>query len=176
MVLQNNIKQQRALGTQCMAWIPSMSLQMFKVASMGPVFTQTLINGSKCCVMWAHGPIHFCCLSTVSTCLTIDEHRVGLFQEWIPDHCASTLRKSHYLEHTHPTLQVMRVSRQCSLPWKLCVSEHKVICIFMLHFQSGITPWSLSVDLKHILYLLILIGFHLYYILKLYIHIKRHYI
>ena len=34
------------------------------------------------------------------------------------------------------------------LPWKLCISGHKMIWTFMLHFQSRITPWSLSVHIK----------------------------
>ena len=44
------------------------------------------------------------------------------------------------------------VGLQCYLPWKQCISGYKVIWKFMLHFQSGITTWSLSVDLKLTLY------------------------
>ena len=47
-------------GTQYMARIPSMSQQMFEVASMGPMFTQTPINGSKCCVIWVVLPVRVC--------------------------------------------------------------------------------------------------------------------
>ena len=132
-------------GTQYMAWILSMSQQMFEVASMGSMFTQTPINGTKCCVMWVvlpvrvRGSVHSCCLSTVSTCLAIYEHHLGLFLEWIPDLCASTLFNSHYLQHTQPTLQFKRGCRQCHLPCKLCISGHKVIWTFILHSQSGIT-------------------------------------
>ena len=41
---------------------------------------------------------------------------------------------------------------QCHLLWELCISGHKVIWTFMLHFQWGFIPWSLSVDLKLTLY------------------------
>ena len=139
-------------------WIPSMSQQMFEVSSMGPMFTQTPINGSKCCVMWVmlpvrvRGSVHSCCLSTVSTSLAIHERHLGLFLEWLLNYCASTSLNSHYQQHTQPTLEIMRDSRQCYLPWKLCISGHRVIWTFALHFQFGITPWSLSVDLKLTLY------------------------
>ena len=96
------------------------------------------VSGAAC------GSIHSCCLSTVSTCLAIHERHLGLFQEWLLDYCPSTSLNSHYLQHTQPTPQVMRDSCQ----WKLCISGHKVICTFILHFQSGITLWSLSADLK----------------------------
>ena len=98
--------------------------------SMESIFTQMLINGSKCCVMWVvlparvRGSVHSCCLSTVSTCLAIHEHHLGLFLEWIPYHCASVLLNSHYLQHTQSTLQVLRDCRQCHLPWKLCIFGH----------------------------------------------------
>ena len=110
------------------------------------MFTQTPINGSKCCVMWVvlpvrvRGSVHSCCLSTVSTCLAIHEHHLGLFLEWIPDHWVSTLLNSHYLQHAQPTLQVMRNCRQCHLPWKLCISVHKVKWTFLHHFKSAIIP------------------------------------
>ena len=87
---------------------------MFKVACMGPMFIQTPINGFKCCVMWVVlairvcGSVHSCCLSTVSTCFAIQEHRLDVFLELIPDHYASALLNSHYQQHTRPTLQVMR--------------------------------------------------------------------
>ena len=99
-------------GTQYMAWIPSMSQQMFKVSSMGPMFTQMPINGSKCCVMWValpvrvRGSVHSCYPLTVSTCLAIHKHHLGLFLEWILEHYASTLLNSYYLQRTQPTLQV----------------------------------------------------------------------
>ena len=47
---------------------------------------------------------------------------------------------------------LFNVDLQCHLPWKLCISGHKVIWTFMLNFQSGFTSWSLSVDLKFTLY------------------------
>ena len=119
----------------------------------GPLFTQTPINGSKCCVVWVvlpvrvDGSVHSCCLSTIPTCLDIHEHHLGLFLEWTLNHCASTLLNSHYLQYRQPTLQVKRDYHQCHLSWKLCISGYKLIWTFMLHFQSGTTPWSLSVDL-----------------------------
>ena len=42
----------------------------------------------------------------------------------------------------------------CHILWKLYISGHKVIWTFMLHFQSRITLWSLSVDLKLTLFTL----------------------
>ena len=50
---------------------------------------------------------------------------------------------------------LFHVVLQCHLPWKLCISGLKVIWTFMIHFQSGITHWSLSVDLKLTLYTLL---------------------
>ena len=60
----------------------------------------------------------------------------------------SMLFNSNYLQHTQPTLQVMRDCHQCHL-----FSGHRMIWTFMLHFQSGITSWSLSVNLKFTLYI-----------------------
>ena len=90
---------------------PSCMFVCFK----GPMFTKRPINGFKCCVIWVvlhvrvRGSVHSCCLSTVSTCLAIHEHHLGLFLKLILDHCASLLN-SHYLQHTKSTRQVMRVS------------------------------------------------------------------
>ena len=38
---------------------------------------------------------------------------------------------------------------QCHPLWKLCISGHKVIWTFMLHFQSGITPLKFVGGLKN---------------------------
>ena len=159
-----------------MAWIPSMSQQMFEVASMGPcphILTdkqlQMLcdVGDADCQVTWL-GKVHTCCLLTISMCLAIHKHHLCLFLEWVPDHCASTLLNTHCLRHAQPTLQVMRDCHQCHLPWKLCISGHKVIWTFMLHFQSEITPWSLSVNLKLTLYNInvyqMLVYFHFLYL------------
>ena len=111
------------------------SIHVITVSSMGPMFTQTPINGSKCCVMWVVVPVrlcglvHSCCHLTVSTCLAI---HLGLFLEWIPNHCASALLNWHYLQHKQPTLQVMRDCHQYHIPWKLCISRdtrwYKLLC------------------------------------------------
>ena len=114
--------------------MPSMGLKFTQtLISMGLMFTQMLINGSKCYVMWVLllvkvcGSVHSCYLSTISTCLAIHGQHLGLFLEWILEHCASTFLNSHYLQHTQPTLQVMRDCCHCRLPWTLCISRQKII-------------------------------------------------
>ena len=149
-----NIMENTFLHIWCMN---SLRLPCTFICLKGLVFIQTPLNGSKYCMMWMVlpvricGSVHSCCLSTVSIYLAIHEH-LGLYQEWLPDHCTSTLLNSHYLQHTQPTLEVIRDYHQCHLPWKLCISGHKVIWTFMLHFHSGIITWSLSMDLKLTIY------------------------
>ena len=119
----------------------------------GPMFRQTPINGSECCVMRVilpvriRGSLHSCCLSTVSTCLAIPEHYLGLFLE---EYRTIVFLRclTHTICNTHNSQWKLWETRQCHLPWKLWNSGHRVIWNFMLHLESGITPWSLSVDLK----------------------------
>ena len=80
-------------------------------------------------------------MNTISTCSWNEYQAIVLTQ------CLT-----HSICNTHNPHCKSWETCQCHLPWKLCISGHKVMWTFMLHFQSGIIPWSLSVDWKLILY------------------------